>query len=311
MKKLLKNLFLFSIPFLLCAIIVVLIDPFDYFELSLFKDNQIKTDIARKVDSHRRYKLINYKKNPKDNVILGASQTIRILEENIPSDNWANLAQGGASMDDKIATFWHVMEHHKVDTVFFALDPFNYANSSGRSVHSVTQTALELIDNPLLYFFDKYVLEATVSFAGSFFKDTVIVNENPDATRDDFWATQLVKVKNRMTTPIMSSTLREELQAIKSYCDKNNIVIVAFVPIAHSDLFYIEEDFLKSYFFPEIVNIFGTVYDFHYPNSFTSNRDNFGDPFHAVGDSIYINTFWKQDTTLCHIITKENINQYY
>ena len=73
MRKYIKNICFFVIPFGIYFIIVYQIDPFNYYNKKNYSEKKINL-IARKTEPHL-YKLIDFKNNPKENIVLGDSRT--------------------------------------------------------------------------------------------------------------------------------------------------------------------------------------------------------------------------------------------
>ena len=126
-------------------------------------------------------------------------------------------------------------------------------------------------------------------------------SEAPDVSENEFWESELSRANSDYSATINldKNSLDKELKKMVSYCNDNNITIIGIVPIGHSDLYSIYDDY-KTEFIDRITDIFPTVYDFFFPNEFTINRDNFGDPFHAHGENwIYLNGLYNNDSVHC------------
>lgn len=296
MNKFLKTLSLFSIPFILVFILVLLIDPYDYFGLSVCKNNRVKVECARKVDYSRRQNLINYARSPKPNVIIGTSQTRRILVENLPSGNWAQLSMGGAGISDELDMFWHIASKYDIDSLIIGFDPWNYAISTGYNSSDVTETAFKMMDNPVRYFFDKIVYKAGFEYVKTWFSKDVEITEKPDETKDVFWQKELNYVRKCMSNPSYNPEVRKRLEEMRNYCKEKDITLTVIVPVSHTDVYDITKEYYDTYFINELVDIFGTVYDFMSPNSYNTDKSHFGDPCHMIGDSIYIDVLFKGGT---------------
>lgn len=304
MKKLIKNLLLFLIPFMCIGIALLLIDPYDYFGLSIVPGDTLKVECARKVDYSRRQNLVNYRKVPKKNVIIGTSQTRRIEVQNIPSDGWAQLSMGGAGVSDELDMFWWVAERYPLDSVILGFDPWNYARSTGYNSADVTETAFKLIENPARYFVDKIVYHAACEYVKAAIKGEKEVSEAPNQSRDSFWEHELDYVRKCMVQPSESPVVRQRLEEIRDYCTEKGIQLRIIIPVSHTDVFGITQDYYMSYFRPELVDIFGVVYDFMEPNELNGDKENFGDPCHMKGDKVYIDALFRNDLENCKIIKK-------
>lgn len=310
MKKLIKQLFIFLIPIFFVCLGIVIVDPYDYFGLSPFKGDNIKQKIAKADDSSRRIRLVNFKKNPQKNVIIGASQIGHINTDSIPSRNWANIANGGANIDDEITTFWQISKDYPLDTVLFSIEPYNYTVSTGYNTHQMMTDAYKMIENPLFYFVDRYVYKTTISFVLSLLrgeKNKIKLSEEPEQNRDAFWRSQLDVAERNLLMTKEHPDLLHKIREMVDYCHLNNICMICVIPISHTDIYYIYKDYMDQVLLPEITKEFDVVYNFMLPNSFTEDKRNFGDPLHAHGENfIYMNGLFYEtlDTTYLKIYKK-------
>lgn len=300
MKCLIKKLILFLVPCFIVCLIILVIDPYDYFGVSPFAGDEDKIRIAKVEDSSRRQRIINYRKHPTKNIIIGASQIGHIDAQNIGGGNWSNIANGGANIDDEVIVFWQIVNDYPIDSVLFSVEPYNYTVSDGHSSHQMMTDAYKMITNPLLYFVDRYVYKTTASYIIHQSKKLISkkneeITEAPNSTKDAFWNSQIELAKSNLKNRRNSNLLRENIQEIVKYCRDNNIYIAAVVPMSHVDLYNVFSEYKEAIFLLEVTSDFGIVYDFMIPNSFTQNKENFGDPLHAHGESdIYIDAIFKK-----------------
>ena len=83
MKVFIKRISLFSIPILLWLGIFVLIDPFNYFNISNLIDDSIKKStldrgITTRINEQALWKLLEYDRLNSENVIIGDSRITAI-----------------------------------------------------------------------------------------------------------------------------------------------------------------------------------------------------------------------------------------
>ena len=313
MNKFLKKSVIFSIPFISIIFITFIIDPYNYFRNT--KQNEYKNRIAFIPDRGRRTYLISYKNFPKPNVILGYSQADIIQISNIPESNWCKLTFGGADTWEVIESFEIISKNPKLKKVIIDLNSFNYIRSCSTpyvKTFSRSYKAIELLDHPMLYLIDPVVAESTLSYLKFILiNDTTYLKKGkPIETRERFWDSQIKLGEDvfKSNYEVSRKKLKESLYKIKEYCDYKNIEIVVFSSSMNIELQEIAKEFKLKVFLPDIIEIFEEIQDFAYPNAYTKNKENFGDPFHVTSDSVYINTLWKNDTTYCRIVTKDNIN---
>lgn len=314
MIKLIKNVCIFLLPFLLLVISIYFIDPYSYFHKS--GNNELKRNIASISDYGRRLNLISYKNNPQPNVILGYSQADKIKLTSIPEPGWCKLTFGGADTWEVIESFNVIKNNPNLRNVVIDINAFNYMQACSR-VYSKTSShsykAIQLLNHPHQYLYDKEVIWSSFIYLKSIISsDSSYLNRGkPNLDREKFWEHQMNTGKNVFNgNPEISRTeLLQSLREIKTYCDSNNIKIQVFSSLMHTDLQKIAKEFKLKYFLPDMIETFGEIRDFAYPNDYTAASENFGDPFHATSDSIYINAIWKNDNTYCRVINRDNIHK--
>ena len=77
LKKIIFRIFILSIPFIIWVISLLVIDPFNYFNLNNYIKNTSKEKTARKFNS-LLYNTIAFKNNPSANIIIGDSRIKRL-----------------------------------------------------------------------------------------------------------------------------------------------------------------------------------------------------------------------------------------
>lgn len=313
MNKFIKRIFIFQIPFIIFTIVIFIIDPYNYFRNT--KQNEYKNHIAYSSDWGRRAYLISYKNFTTSKVILGYSQANKIQISNIPESNWCKLTFGGADTWEVIESFEIISKNPKLKKVIIDLNAFNYIMACSRPYIkelSPSYKAIELLDHPMQYFTDPVVVESTFSYLKFMLvNDTTYLKKGkPSEIREMFWDSQLKLGEDvfKSNYEVSRKKLKQSLNEIKEYCDSKNIEIVVFSSFMNIELQEIAKEFKLKVFLPDIIEIFGEIHDFTYPNAYTKNKENFEDPFHASSDSVYIKALWKNDTNYCRVVTKDNIN---
>ena len=74
MKKFISNLFYFSVPLLIWAVLILIIDPFNYFNLIDLKNESPKYN-AEKLNT-LLFRTIDFKNDPTNNILIGDSRMI-------------------------------------------------------------------------------------------------------------------------------------------------------------------------------------------------------------------------------------------
>ncbi|MFO7671470.1 MAG: hypothetical protein R6W31_17560, partial [Bacteroidales bacterium] len=120
MRKFLINIGIISITLATYLIIIALIDPYNYLNVSKLVDASVKKSISEEVAPHM-YKLLDFEHNPRRNILLGDSRSNSLYYTLDPS-KWANMTYGGGSLKEMIQTFWWVVEKQELDTVLIGIN---------------------------------------------------------------------------------------------------------------------------------------------------------------------------------------------
>lgn len=307
MKKFIYTLLIFLAPFILLLAVVVVVDPFDMTGLSLVK-GPLKWAIAKEIDYNRRYDFIRYTKFPTRNIIIGSSQAHRINPRDIPVKGWSQLSIRGGTISEMIEALHFATEYSRLDTVLMGIDPYNYGRSYQHAVSKdVTKGALELARHPYLYFTDRYVIEATfLSIKALFHTHVKSSHSAPDSLEcEKAWQEELEWTAGYVKHPDDARGTKKALEEAVIDCHNHGITVICFNPLIHADLIKIEQPYCDSVYYRDMLDIFGTLYNFAFTNDYTCDRRNFGDPLHVLSDSVYIHTFWGCDTTHCKVMRRE------
>lgn len=315
MRKFAYLFFLFFIPFIILFTIIGVVDPYGYFRDSGDEEKRI---IVSHIDFGYLQHTVDYKRYPKPNVILGSSRSYMIKPNHIPEGGWIQLSMGGANVQDYLQAFWYATQFGKVKRVLVATDLCDYLISMGASVGRYN-SILDLINNPQSYFTSLYVMETTYKYLMTKYvwKEEVYAYHRNDSSffysalenaRADCIVKMQDKEKYRNDFHEITALFRE----LKTYCDERDIEIVAITPIIYSGLYDIYMENARDAYeivMKDLVDVFGKVIDFGYPNDFTCNRENFSDPYHISVDSVYINSLWGKGSDYCRLIDKNNIHE--
>jgi hypothetical protein len=288
MRYFIKRLLIFLIPVAAYVLLVVFIDPFNYLSISKNTVNEeLKKSISNGI-SNPLYELVGFQKQASPYVLLGSSQTGLLnptLIKQYSPHTFVNMAYGGGSLPETMATFWELTKQTKLKEVYIGI---SFIDFNGSQYRNRIPEALKIKANFLSYVFSKATLKSTLLILKSIILNTKIEIGKPDMSEEKFWQFQLDETANRFyqnhTYPIK---YYQSLQAIAAYCNQNNIKLVLFIPPSHVELqkkvaeFHFEQEENK---FKEDLKKLGDVYDFNYPNTITNNRNNFSDPFHVTAD---------------------------
>ncbi len=298
MKRFLLNSISFALPFLLLFALIIIIDPFGYFNIFTAIPPEIKKSTAYRLN-YALWKTIEYSKKPCANILLGDSRMERFKPEKIKEFTdveYYNFSYGGGTLAEACKTFWFAAEITKLKNVYIGIN-FNLYNmhNSGDRVSG----AMTIMKNPLLYLVNRDVVKAAFMIVKHLFSGKSVSLEAPPMSRARFWEYQLnVTAKRYYKSYAYPTSLYEELNKISAYCDDKKIKLVFLILPTHVSLQKKVQAFglqdAQQRFLSDLQGL-GTVYDFDYPNPFTENRSNFNDPYHFKPDehlSLFIKEIW-------------------
>jgi hypothetical protein len=295
MRRYLTNVWLFSIPFLVYVILVVVVDPFNYFSKSDIISNETKFNNAFRLNN-RLWNCIEFKRNPKTNIVLGDSRSVNINPTNIKAltgNDYFNFSFYGGNLLEEIESFWYANEHIELKNVYWGIN-FNCWNDLERN--NRIEDIKVLIKRPHRYIFSRITAQSMIRILYAVLLEKGYKVGTPAMTKEQFWKHQLDgTIKRYYSKYKYPEYLRQRLLEVVTYCKAKQINIVFYIPPTHIDLQNkINEYGLMEYnqrFIKDLAKL-GIVYDFDFPNSFTEDSKNFNDPFHTVSDSLVSTTLW-------------------
>ena len=292
MRKLFKKIIVFSIPFVIYLVIVLIVDPYRYYKDNKIVDLELKEKIAKKIEPHL-YKIIDFKNNPKRNILLGDSRSNR-LYENISerSDYWASLAYGAGSLHEVLMTFdWIKQENLALDTIIVGLN-FNLYNKYNK--RTWLEETIERKKNIFSYAFSSYAAKSTFLILKESILGENIEIGKPKISKELFWKRSVKnygdKFYKRYGYPDKNL---EMLKSMSKYCDEKNINLIFWIPPCSKELNTIVDDYSltkERQQFYEDLKALGKVYNFNLYEFVVNNNDNFTDPAHfnfETGNYIY------------------------
>jgi hypothetical protein len=288
----------FFIPFFIWLIIVLIVDPYNFYSFSQKLINfRLKQNISYKIN-RPLFQVLKFEQKPTNCIVLGDSRANSIDVDfiNLNSDKpFANLAYGGGSLQEVINTFWKVTNERHLDEVFIGLN-FSLYNKH-KNVDRVSD-AFSVKNNFFRYAFSYCTIKSTYLILKSLITGIEVKIGVPSTTKERFWSYQLnTSAKLDYSSYEYPENYYEELKAISRFCDKKGIKLIFFIPPTHHDLqhkvleynlFKYEEKFKND------LKSLGDLYDFDYHSDLTEDKDNFNDPYHftaSIGRIIIYETF--------------------
>src|SRR5271166_4620189 len=124
MTYFLKRLFQFGVPFGLYALLIYLIDPFNFLGGPSIVSNQVKMRTAYPLN-YCLWKMPAFARHPLPQLLLGDSRMDALRSERVKEltgADYFNLAYGGATLREIIGSFWFASRHTNLSRVYIGLD---------------------------------------------------------------------------------------------------------------------------------------------------------------------------------------------
>ena len=277
------NLFIFAAPFIVVALTIIWVDPYNYFFHNA-NNGDVKKKIAYKLN-YTLWKIIEYKRNPLPNILLGDSQMGRLQSDHISeitNNKFYNFSYAGGTLPEMINTFWFATETTKLEKAYFGIS-FNHFNAHNYAKERVT-SARQIISNPLLYLVNRNVLSATMHLIRNKITGNIAQIERPPMNRKRFWTYALnVPTKRYYTNYKYPKSWYEDLRRISEFCRDNDIDLKIIILPTHTQLQAKVQEYglVKEYeVYIEDLAELAVVYDFNIKNHWTEDKSNFEDPRH-------------------------------
>lgn len=296
-RQLFRKLALVLIPFALYGCAIVVVDPYNYFNLFSSGGMSAKKEISFKLN-YAMWSLIDFKRDPAPNILLGDSRMLALDAEDIRAASgreWHNLAYGGGSLKEAIATFWFANRTTELAFVTIGLDVNTYNGSDTKDRVSEVESALR---NPLLYLTNHTVMKAAWNIVRAQATGRPAKVGVPEGDRQSFWKRQLdVTARLYLANYRDPTTYREQLAQIAKTCRDKGIGLQFIIFPSHQDLMDKIDEYglgAENESMRQDLASWGTVYDFAWPNEVTADTASFTDPFHFSQDVAHsiIRTVW-------------------
>lgn len=284
-KILLKKGLIFMLPVLAWITIVVIVDPFNYFNISQKISEKAKLESAQKLNS-LLYNVIDFKNSPGPHIIIGDSRIRKLPTDRIKElsgDDYYTLHANAAKLNEIIDLFWLADEYSKLENVILGVN-FNLYNEYAYSNRAAE--AKELIKNPFIYIFNLDVLETVFLAIKNEFLG-IIKDEKRDGKL--FWEYNINTVaRNHYSKWRRPEFTLIRLKELSDYCNQKKIILTLLIVPHHKEFHdqLIKYNLLKAEIsFKNEIKEIGKVIDYDFPNIITNCKDCFGDPLHTT-DSV-------------------------
>jgi len=309
-KTFLRRLALFSVPAVVCLVVMIMIDPFNFFGVSHVVPDGLKSEVSQKIN-YAMWKMLAYRQDPVPNLLLGDSRVADLDEqyvEEISGVPWTNFGYGGGSLREAIQTFWFASEQVELERVCFGVNLHTYNANNNKDRVSEVEAALR---NPLLYCVNANVVTAAGKLITAMIMGEPEPIGRPPMTREEFWEFQLEQVTRVYFEGYRYPTeYHRDLTEVAEYCLGHGIELSFVIMPNHVELqakvgeHGLEEAAVQ--FRQDFIH-WGPVYDFAFPNTMTGDQANYRDPYHFDEDfmQLIVRTVWGTERDFVRILEPE------
>ena len=282
-RFLIKGL-LFAAPLLLWALAVVVVDPFDYFNVShaFSEENKIKNAASL---NWVVFNMLKEKHEPSENLIIGDSRAESLPLEQInelTGQKFFKLSANALKLNESLDLFEFANTIKPVKRVVFTLN-FNEFNEFAFADRVKSVEAI--IHNPLIYLFDRSVAQAAYYVVKAALTAKKSVSFTPPMNEAEFW-NYIVTVRGREHYEKFRypEGLLARLQKLTKQAGAQGTEMTFIIVPHHSDFqkrvreFGLVDEYLR--FKRDMSRLGARVVDYDYAGDLTTNRSNFRDPLH-------------------------------
>jgi hypothetical protein len=245
--------------------------------------DRIKEQTSAKFNS-RLWKMIEYHRHPSPGILLGDSR-MRALQAayvgEVSGARYDNLSFGAASMKEVLATFWFADSTTRLKDVYIGV---GLSQMNAGSTFDQTGDYRAMTRNPCRYFVSRLVAQGIAS--NLYFALTGRPAEigKPVLSREAFWKFQLTQTARESYGRFQySDAYMAGLRQVAERCRNRGIHLAFVILPSHADL----QTRVAAYGLTGVEQRFkrdlaalAPVFDFDTRNDITTDRGNFGDPYH-------------------------------
>ena len=314
MKKLLKNSCLFCIPIVLWVVFILIVDPFNYFNKASIIPISTKIENAKPLNN-LMFNIFEEVHSPIQNLLIGDSRTnalpINYIEK-VTGEKYYKLNSNALKLNEIVELFWLANDYKKIKNVYIGIN-FNMFNQYSYADRVTSVKAI--VDNPLLYIFNRSVAEAAFLVVKSSIIKRPVVRSKPKMTKEEFWQWNLkVKADDHYGKYKFPDEVYNKMIKMVNYAKENDINRV-FIIVPHHIEF---QQRVKDYnligqqlrFKKSLFNLNVKTIDYDYVNEITKYKKNFNDPIHYNRKiaKIIVDEVWSGPLKYGKLLTKNYID---
>jgi hypothetical protein len=311
MKELFKKLLFFFSPFILITLLIVLVDPYNMFNILHLVNDDTKIKCLNRTDAtsprgNLLWRTIQFKRNPTPNIMLGTSRMGEISDQSLGKyfdGNATNLAFGGVNYRVIKDLFWMAAKTTKLKNVIIQAEFNTYSALSNTNLY---EPARKIIDKPSSYFLNAdIVTDAFALLYYSITKNEQFVRRSYKYRIGSINGTDKYLLNGFFLGNVYPKEYHEDLIKISEFCRKENINLIFFIAPDYCEVRnYIKDNNMEEEYnrFRSDIYGLGNTIDQNNGIPFSFKKDNYLDFFHVK--------FELTDTLLSMIFKPDLIEGY-
>lgn len=293
MKSAFYRLLLFLSPFIFISLFILLIDPYNLFNVSHIIKDEVKIKCINRTRAiaprgNILWKIIEFKRNPSPNIILGDSRLVDISNSKVEKEiggKVSNLAVPAGNYKTLADLFWMAANTIKLQNVIIETGFSTYNSLRNFDLY---KPAMKTVQEPLTYFFGWTYLKD--SFIVLYHSNEKVIKSYKDV--EDNWIIAYNSMIRNFPRYEYPEETYKELVEISEYCKKERINLIFVIAPDYNEVHnlvkrYSLED--EYYRFKSDIGTLGTLIDLDNGQPFSFNKDNYYDYYHikpAIADTL-------------------------
>jgi hypothetical protein len=283
-----KRSLLFGLPLMMWVLAVLVIDPFNYFNLLQVVPEQVKMENAAGLNTVM-FNMLKHTHDPCENLVIGDSR-VEYLSldqiEKVTGKRYFRLNANAMKLNEAVDLFWFAHRLKPLKNVVFTIN-FNQYNEYAYAdrVRSVEA----MIDNPMTYIFDRSVAQAVYYVAKAAVTGEKSFSSKPPMSPEAFWDYMVnVLARQHYGRYRYPDALYKKLEEMVAFAKKEGVEVTFVVVPHHQDFqrrvreFKLVDEYLR--FKRDLSRLGVRVIDYDFVSELTLNKSNFRDPIHYNQD---------------------------
>jgi hypothetical protein len=315
MKKLAGRLFVLALPAAVWFAAVVVIDPFDYFNVFHSVPNEIKKHNARAINT-LFYHAFQEANVPSSNVLIGDSRTADLPIEEIASitgQEYRLLTASALKINEITDLFWLAQKYRPLKNVYVGI---NFSMFNEYAYADRVTSVRAILANPLRYVFNPNTAQALFYVIESWAGGRDAVSSVPPMNRDEFWDYMVtVRGQEWYGKYKFPTKAYEDIRKMAVFCKVQGISLTFIIVPHHVEfqnrLWDYKLTTAKVKFLESMLAVGATVVDYDYVNAITLDKRHFVDPVHyndAIG-KVIVDEVWRHEYVVGRVLNRAYVDE--